>query len=166
MQNFSIKIMKKLIFIILLSIVSFIATAQNNPYQQKQSNFFYPQPGSVTTINLTDNPVQNGWAIIGSPCSGCASFFYQITRTTQVHLAENGIYYYYYYFLFFSNSYYTDGLPAPTYLTDVTFTVDGIILINTPYILIEAGIQKFGAWVRTRNINSAIRFNVTQMNVY
>jgi hypothetical protein len=158
--------MKKLFLAVLLIFISFLFMGQQNtPMKQKRSAFF-PAPGTVEVINITPNQIKNGWGQVGNECAGCPSFFYQVSRTKQVYQAEDGIYYYYYYFHFFSNSYYSDGSIATTYLTNVDFIADGVLLIKSPYILLEAGSQKFGAWIRTRNPNSRVQFNVGQMTVY
>ncbi len=159
--------MKKLVSLItFLAIMFFSVNSHTQQQMRSPSGKFYPQPGTVPVMNVTINTIQNGWAQIGSACGGCSSFFYQITRTQQAYQAEDGIYYFFFYFYFFSNSYYPNGSVGATYLTGVTFIADGMTLVQTPYLLLEAGNQKFGAWIRTRNPNSGISFNVAKMTVF
>ena len=146
--------MKKLIFIFLL-LLPLMGMGQ-----------FYPHPSKIQTINITDNPIQNGWAITGRTCAGCASIFYQILRSSITHQAEDGNFYYYYYYIFYSNSYYSNGSPSDTYLTNCSFLENGIVINRSNYLLLEINNQKFVAWIRTQNAYSTITFHVDQMTVY
>ena len=147
--------MKKLIFIFLLLLLPFMGLGQ-----------FYPHPTKIQTINITDNPIQSGWAITGRTCAGCASIFYQILRSSITHQAEDGKFYYYYYYIFYSNSYYSNGSPSATYLTNATFMENGAVRVRNNYLLLEINNQKFVAWVRTPNAYASVTFHVDQMTVY
>jgi hypothetical protein len=147
--------MKKLIFIFLL-LLPFLGLGQG----------YYPEPSKIQTLNITNNVIQNGWAITGSTCAGCASVFYKILRSSLTHQAEDGRFYYYYYFIFYSNSYYSNGNPGATYLTNAKFYEDGAMRVQSNYILIEINNQKFVAWVRTTNAYASVTFHVDQMTVY
>lgn len=146
--------MKKLLFLALLFL----------PFFGKSQGF--PQPNQVPTVNITFNPVQNGWAITGNSCAGCGSVYYKILRTTQTYQASDGYFYYYYYFYFFSNSYYTNGYPATSYLTHPKFYADGVLAFQTQYVLVEPNVQKFVAWIRSANPNSVVTFHVNQISPY
>lgn len=156
--------MKKIIAITLLILTLFVCSAKAPTIQY--TGKFYPAPGTVPTTNITVNATQNGWAQLGQACSGCPSLWYQITRTYSPYQAEDGAYYFYYYFYFYSNSYYPNGMVGATYLTDVNFISDGATVIYSPYLLIEAGEQKFGAWIRTRNPGAMVSFNISKMSVF
>ena len=80
--------MKKLIFVLLLLLPIL---------GQGQGQSTYPHPANIQTLNITDNPIQNGWAVTGRTCAGCASIFYKILRSSQTHQGEDGRFYYYYY---------------------------------------------------------------------
>lgn len=147
--------MKKLIFIFLL-LLPLLGLGQG----------YYPQPNKIQTLNITDNPIQNGWAITGRTCAGCASLFYKVLRSEQTHQAEDGVDYYYYYFIFYSNSYYSNGNPAATYLTNAKFYENGAMRVRTDYLLLEINNQKFVAWLRSKNAFASTTFHVDQITVY
>jgi hypothetical protein len=157
--------MKKLIFAILLMLFSIVGFSQNNPYQQQKSGFV-PDPSQIPTLNITLNQVQNGWALIGNSCHGCASYWYQVLRSQQMHQAEDGQYYYYFYFNFFSNSRYANGQNAGTYLNQLNFYYNGNHSFSVPYILVPSGQTVWGAWMRSQNSNSSVSFTVAQITVY
>lgn len=157
--------MKKFILSSLLAL--FFAIAGMSQYQQQvQQPYYVPDSKSTPTINITLNQIQNGWARTGNPCAGCPSYWCQITRTQQMHVAEDGIFYYYYYFHLFSNSFYTNGVQAGTYLSQVNFYHNGTLTISSPYILLPAGQHIDGAWMRSQNPNSVVTFTIAQMSVY
>ena len=159
--------MKKLILFILLMLISLICIGQMNQNQYIQKGIlYYPQPETVTTMNITLNPIQNGWGQLGNTCAGCASFYYQILRTTGVHMAEDGNYYYFFYVYFFSNSYYNNGQTASTYLTNIVYSGNNRVVLQTPYLLLKAGVQEFGAWIRSSDPQCYIQFNVDKITVY
>ena len=155
------KIMKKLLLSLLFVLFSVIGFSQ---YQYQQP--YVPNSESTPSINITINQIQNGWARIGNSCAGCPSYWFKITRTQQMHQAEDGQAYYYFYFHFYSNSFYTNGVQAGTYLSQVKFFHNGALLINTPYILVPAGQHVDGAWMRSQDPNASVTFSVSQMSVY
>jgi hypothetical protein len=153
--------MKKIIIIIfLLLLLPLLGSGQGN------SQAYYPHPTKIQTINITNNPIQNGWAVSGNTCAGCASVFYKVLRSSTMHQAEDGLSYYYYYFIFYSNSYYSNGNPAATYLTNAKFYENGAMRVRSDYLLIEINNQKFVAWLRSGNPNAAATFHVDQITVY
>lgn len=158
--------MKKLILGILLLLFSAISFSQYISYQQHQEKKFVPTPNQIQVLNITMNQVQNGWAIIGNSCYGCASYWYQVLRSQQMHQAEDGQYYYYFYFNFFSNSRYANGQNAGTYLSQVNFFYNGNFTFSIPYILIPVGQTIWGSWMRSQNINSVVSFSVAQIIVH
>lgn len=158
--------MKKLLLGILFVLVSLVGFGQNNPYQQQQGQKFVPNPSQIPTFNITVNQVQNGWAIIGNSCYGCASYWYQVLRSQQMYQAEDGQYYYFYYFNFFSNSRYTNGQSAGTYFSQLNFYYNGNFSFSVPYILVPAGQTVWGAWMRARDPNSVVSFTVAQIIVH
>lgn len=139
--------------------------APNYQRQQQVQQKHVPHSNTVATINITLNQVQNGWARQGQACAGCPSYWYQVLVSQQPIQAEDGLYYYYYYFNFFSNSHYTNGVQASTYLSQVNFYYNGILGINAPYLLLPAGQQVWGAWIRLGVNNATVSFTVTNFSV-
>ena len=155
--------MKKFILTSLLAL--FFAIAGMSQYQQAQQQYYVPNADGTPTINITLNQIQNGWARMGTTCAGCPSYWYQVSRTQQMHVAEDGNAYYYYFFHFFSNSFYTNGVQAGTYLSQVSFYHNGALAFNTPYILLPVGQHIDGAWMRSQNPSATVSFTVAQMSV-
>lgn len=158
--------MKKLLLGLLFVLFSVVSFAQNNPYQQQSGQKFVPNQSQIPTINITMNQVQNGWALNGNSCYGCPSYWYQVLRSQQMYQAEDGQMYYYFYFNFFSNSRYTNGQNAGTYLSQLNFYYNGNFAFSVPYILVPVGQTIWGAWMRTQNPNSMVSFTVSQITVY
>ena len=137
--------MKRLIIVLGILLVTLIGSAQ---VQQKLNNFsdtsrFVPDEDTILKENITPDQVPNvnGWAKIGEVCSGCPSFFYRIQRTAESYNAEDRLDYFYFYFDFFSNSYYTNGSPASTYLQDINFYADSVFDKKIDYLLLNAGVS-------------------------
>ena len=164
--------MKRFILALLLTLftvgISFSQNYPNSMYQQQQvQQKWAPNPNNIQLANITLNQVQNGWALQGSPCAGCPSYYYQVLETPQPYQAEDGQYYYYYFFKFFSNSFYGNGGQASTYLNQINYFVDGNQVHFDQYILVPPGQPHWGpTWIRTKNSNSMILFSVTNMSVY
>jgi len=162
--------MKRLIIILGLLLVTLIGAAQ---VQQKINNFtdiprFVPDVDTTLKINiiLDQDPNVNGWTKYGKACSGCPSFFYRIQRTVKTYIAEDGVDYYYFYFYFFSNSYYSNGSPASTYLQGIDFYANQVFYKKIDYLLLNIGVSVYGAWMRSEDPNCIVKFEVTQMTVY
>jgi hypothetical protein len=157
--------MKKLILI--LALLIFTCIGSFGQYQQKSTEKRYdvPDPNSIPTLNITNNQVYNGWALNGNVCAGCPSYYYMIIRSSNMIRAEDGGYYYYFYFYFYSNSYYSNGTPAGTYLSDIKFYANGNFIFSVPYILVPPGQKVYGAWLRW-NTNSPVSFFITNINVH
>jgi len=162
-----LKNLKKFFLITLISVLFCVAGAAQSfaTQQQQQQNYYVPHPDQTPVLNITLNQVQNGWATPRTACAGCASYWYQVFVTQSPQKAEDGNYYYYYYFKFFSNSYYSNGTPAATYLSQVNFYTNGNFLFSTSYILLPQGEIVWGAWLRTLQNNSMVSFNATNINV-
>lgn len=173
--------MKKLITIISLILISFLCMGQetkNVQQVQKKANhsydieskqsFFIPNPDTLVLINVTADAdtANNGWALLGEPCAGCASYFYKILRSKDRILAEDGYLYYYFYLYFYSNSYLENRDIAGTYLSDVNIYIGNQIAVTIPYILIEPSKIIYAAWVRTGNPYSQIYFQPAKVTVY
>lgn len=160
--------MKKLILALVFLFSMIIVSSQNyvNNYQQNPKQTYVPDSEITPSVNITINQIQNGWARLGTICAGCPSYWYQVTRTQQMHRAEDGTMYYYYFFHFFSNSSYTNGSPAGTYLSQVYFFHNGELIISTPYLLLPVGKHIDGAWMRSKNSDSMVTFTITQMSVH
>ena len=167
--------MKRLLLVLGFILASLVCAGQiqnkvNSPYQQQQQSpqYFIPDHNTVPQTNITSNQVPglNGWAQIGTACAGCPSYYYKVTRTNLMYKAEDGLQYYYFFFYFHSNSYYVDGTPASTYLTEVNFYANQQWVFKVPYILLSPNTVVFGAWLRSQNPNSMVQFAATQMTVY
>lgn len=160
--------MKKLVLGIFLAIFFAVASfGQSYLPQQQIQKRWAPDPNTIPMVNITINQVQNGWAQMGNACAGCPSYFYQVLITNQAYQAEDGQYYYYFFFKFFSNSHYTNGSPASTYLSQVNYFVNGSQVYFDQYILVSPGQPLWGpTWIRSHAQNSSILFSVTQMSVY
>lgn len=128
---------------------------------------YVPDPNSILTINITnpDSIVSNGWGLTGPTCAGCASYYWKITRSKMQIKAEDNIYYYYYYIWVFSNSYYSDGYKASTYLTDLDVYMDDELIYNIEYTL-ATGEQRWVGWARSTNGNESLSFEIEKISVY
>ncbi len=154
--------MKRLFLISILILSSFVCIGQT---QYSRIKKFVPAPTTIQTINITINPYINGWGLDGQPCAGCPSFFFAVLRSQELHLAEDGMYYYYFYIFFNSNSHYSNGNPAATYLENVSFVEDGRVVFNTPYILIIPNEQTYKAWLRSTNPYANVSFFIQNYKV-
>ena len=101
-----LKNLKKFFLITLISVLFCIGGMAQSYANQPTQQYYFPNPDGIPLINITLNQVQNGWAVTGQTCAGCASYWYQVWVSQSAHRAEDGQYYYYYYFKYFSNSYY------------------------------------------------------------
>lgn len=90
------------------------------------------------------------WQLSNQGCNGCASFYWEVGRTIQP--SEDG--YYTFDVWFYSNSSYSDGTWAPTYLYGVSLFVDGYLFNSTP------------VWAVFKNYYtpSTLRFKTTNPN--
>jgi len=132
----------------------------------KQS-IFVPNPDTIALKDITLSTDQkNGWALNGTVCAGCPSYYYKIFRSINSYKAENGIFYYYFYFYFCSNSFLANGELTGTYLTDIDFFANGISVSQIPYLLLNPKKVVYGAWIRTTNLNSMVSFKITKISVY
>jgi len=159
--------MKKLILALVLTVFSLLTAfsqSYSTNYQQGLQKYV-PAPNTVATTNITLNQVQSGWALQNQACAGCPSYWYQVLMTQTPIQAEDGLYYYYYYFNFFSNSHYTNGVKASTYLSQLNFYYNGIFALNAPYLLLPAGQQVWGAWIRLGVNNAVVQFTVSNVSV-
>jgi len=152
--------MKKVLLILGFLLVSLICIGQVRQY--------VPKPSEVVQMNITHNqaPDANGWAKMGDPCAGCPAYWYKIQRSIGQIIAEDGIAYYYFFFYFYSNSHYTDGTIASTYLSDVQFFSEETFITTIPYIIIIPDKQEWGAWLRTQNPSAAVQFLPTKVTVF
>jgi len=155
--------MKKLFLISILILSSIICFGQAQQYSRIKK--FVPDPTIIQTINITPNPYINGWGLDGDPCAGCPSFFSAILRSQELHMAEDGMYYYYFYIFFNSNSHYTNGNKAATYLENVSFIEDGKTVFMAPYILVIPNEAGYKAWIRSTNPYAMVTFNVQNYRV-
>ena len=154
--------MKKLLLILGLILMSSMLMAQSQ-YQQRE---IAPDPYSIPVINVTPNSMNNGWGQYNQSCAGCASIFYQITRSQNQHRGPDGYMYYYYYFFFYSNSYYGNGAQASSYLTNIEFRLGYTVMHRTSYLIVPPGQTRYAAWIRTTDPNAAVNFIITNLTVY
>lgn len=145
--------MKKILLIFLFSILSLFAFSQ-----------VIPDP-NVPKTNVTNNIYYNGWAKWGNTCSGCVGLYYRIDRINHP-IYENGSYYYYFYIYFYSDSYYSNGQKASTYLTNVNFFIGDYFLLNIEYILIPSETSYYAAYIKSVNPSSAVRFTWDNATIY
>ena len=157
------KFLLTLLFAIIFSI-SGLAQSYANPQQTQQ--YYHPNPDMIVLKNITLQQVQNGWARSGNACAGCASYWYQVWISKTQHQAEDGNYYFYYYFKFFSNSFYGNGNPAGTYLSQINYFMNGNFVISQEYLLVPASQMIWGAWMRSLQNNVTVGFQITQISVY
>ena len=158
--------MKKLLATFALLIMFVVAGFSQSFAPQQQSQYYVPHPDNVTLTNITLNQIQNGWARSGNSCAGCASYWYQVYISQTQHKAEDGNYYFYYYFKFFSNSFYGNGNPAGTYLSQMSYYMNGDFILSAEYLLLPQGQMTWGAWMRSLQNNVTVSFNITQISVY
>lgn len=167
-------IMKKFKFIFILLFLFNIIDGQivnksiNRLDDNRMSSLYVPNPDTLELVNITLNvvPENNGWAIIGTSCVGCASFFYKVLRTKYQYLAEDGVYYYYFFFYFYSNSFTNYRQPTATYLNDINFYCDSKFAFNIPYLLIPLNKVTYGAWIRYINPMATVAFKVNKISVF
>ena len=157
--------MKKLLLIIGLIFIGLINYAQMPIQKSTSIDKYVPNPTQVSLKNITVNQVYNGWGINGRMCSGCPSYYYKILMTTDPIRAEDGHYYFYYYFYFFSNSHYSDGTQASTYLKNINFYASGVYMFNIDYLLIPPNDPIWGAWIRTKALTT-VEFHVANIMVH
>lgn len=170
--------MKKLIIFLVFTFITSLCLCQTKLVLNKKSNhsfnelkkqaYFVPNPDTIPllSINIQQTNKKNGWNKDGKTCAGCPSYFYKITRSENIYKAEDENYYYYYYFYFCSNSFLTNGDITSTYLSNIDFFIDNILVNNVPYLLLEPKKIIYGAWVRTKNPNSIVSFKITNISVY
>jgi hypothetical protein len=166
MKNILLIFVFILISLSLFSQVIFEKKANHIYNELKKESFFVPSPDTIPLINITNSNQKNGWTQDGRTCAGCPSYYYKIIRSENVYKAEDGNSYYYYYFYFFSNSFLPDGNSTITYLSNIIFLIDGVIMNNVPYLLIEPKKVVYGAWIRTIKPSANISFKVTNISVY
>ena len=157
--------MKKAILVILI-ISALVCSGQVN--RSVRPNYYVPDPVSVNKVNITLNqkPGANGWAQNGTTCAGCPSYFFKIFRTSNAIKAEDGILYYYYYFYFFSNSFYSNGNPASTYLSQISFFMNNNFMFKIEYVLLQPGQSIYVAWMRSTSPSASVRFSISKINVH
>lgn len=153
--------MKRLFLISILILSSFVCCGQYNRIKK-----FVPEPTAIKTLNITTNPVANGWGLIGQSCAGCPSFFFALLRSKEIQLAENGKYYYYYYVFLNSNSFYTNGNAAATYLEDISILENDKIIFNSKYILVVPNEQAYKIWIRSKDPFAKISFDIKNYKVH
>jgi len=156
--------MKRRILTILFAIFLGIAAFGQNYGNQVQR--YVPDPNQISTVNITINPIQNGWARVNNSCAGCPSYWVQVLRSSQMIYAEDGRAYYYYYFKYYSNSFYSNGQPAGTYLSGLNFYSNGQYVFNLQYLLAPQGQHVLGAWMRLGFITTNVSFTTTNVTVY
>lgn len=153
--------MKKILILFIGLVLSFVLMGQT-----KIQGKYVPNPNTIELVNITTNQVQSGWGLIGQSCLGCASYWYQIRRSVQPIRAEDGGYYYYYYFNFYSNSFYTNGASASTYLSQIFYYANGTTIFTSQYLLLPVGQNVWGAWIRLSQPTAAVSFRVTNISVH
>jgi hypothetical protein len=146
--------MKKLLILICLIFTYLNANSQQTPDPNIQKS------------NITLNQIDNGWSKWGNACGGCPSFFYKILRNDYKVQREDGNYYYYYYVYFYSNSYYSNGLLASTYLTNVNFYINNNLILNLKYILIPPRQTYYACYIYATISDARISFLAEKINVY
>jgi len=163
--------MKKIILLLGLLLASFLCVGhvQEKLIMPDARTFYYtPDVNTTPQINITINqiPGRNGWALIGSTCAGCPSIFYKIQRSANPIIAEDNQWYYYFFFYFFSNSFYSNGNLASSYIRNISFFMNGNFVFNSEYILISPGVPIYAAWLRSPTPNSLATFQISQISVY
>ena len=136
-----------------------------------------PDPESIELITIAvpgKLMVNDGWMAFKLDednmeplsCAGCANFYFMVKRSATPHQAEDSLYYFYYYVFIYSNSFYSDGNLASTYLKGVQFTLNGIPVFSTNYILAEPGVPTYAAWIRYVEPTNQIAIEPTNINVH
>lgn len=146
--------MKKLLLTFVFIIFSLFTFSQTTPNP------------NVPKTNVTHNSVHNGWAKWGNSCAGCAGLYYRIDRINQPVYENDGNYYYYFYFYFYSDSYYSNGQLASTYLRGVNFYIGDTFIFNLDYLLIPPKQSYYGGWIKTTDPNALVRFTWDSISVY
>jgi len=166
--------MKLKIFIIILGLlISSICYSQDvkrksfvftNSIETKTP--YVPSPDTIPLVSVSASTSKNGWAVEGNTCTGCPSYFYKIIRSKYSYKAEDGNTYFYFYFYFFSNSFLTNGTYTGTYLSNISFYVDGLKILNIPYVLLEPKQIICAAWIRSLNYSSSVSYEISNIRVY
>jgi len=111
--------MKKLFLILVLMIFCLTVFGQNKVQSKNSFKSEATEIIDMTQIHVDRTGVVYDWRLSNSPCNGCGSFYYAITRTPETDIEGK----YYYYILAWSNSYYGNGILATTYIQDIDVDV-------------------------------------------
>jgi hypothetical protein len=131
------------------------------------SGFSQPIPdSSIPKTNTTVNKQYNGWGRVGNTCAGCPSFFYKVLRTDTKIYSDDGNSYYYYYVSFYSNSFYPNGTYTSTYITNITFTANGVVLVHKNYVLLPPKKEVVVCWIRVPVYDAVIAFTAEKFTVF
>lgn len=161
--------MKKALLFFIIFFCSIFTYGQNNIFKKAptiNTEFYVPHINSLAVINVTPNGDYNGWNVYGKVCSGCSSYYWQILRSSDRVLAENGKLYYYYYVNFYSNSYYTDGSRASTFLSDIHVIWNGSSIVHLDYLLIPNDQPIWGIWLRSVDPNLQFSIVIKEIKVF
>lgn len=125
------------------------------------SNVSEAQSAYYGKVQAEQTEVYLPWRLTNDGCFGCASFYWLVNRT---YLPTGN---YKFEIWFYSNSYYTNGVWASTYVQGLYFNVDGYNLYNDPSWLLfkdkyTSGLSTF----YTVNPYPVIKMTWSSMRVY
>lgn len=81
----------------------------------------------LSSLTMSSQNTYIPWKLTNNGCFGCASFYWMVTQTYMPDMAK-----YKYDIWFYSNSFYSNGNWASTYVQGLYFTVDGFNLYKDP----------------------------------
>ena len=102
----------------------------------------------------SDKTIYIDWQLSNEGCYGCPSFYWGVTRS--VSTTKDG--YYIFDMWFYSNSTYTNGAWASTYVWGITLTIDNQLLNSEPtWILFKESFSPTTLRFKTRNSAPYVR---------
>jgi hypothetical protein len=144
--------MKKILAFLLMFVMytSTEAQVQTKTYYKNSNNY---QPGVGTYID---------WQLTNQGCYGCASFYWMVNRSFIPSMNQ-----YRFDMWFYSNSYYTNGVWASTYVQGLYFNVDGYFLYKDPsWLLFREKYSSTYTSFYTSNATPVIKISWSSMSVY
>ena len=89
----------------------------------------------LNTYNKSSNRIieYTNWQLSNDGCYGCASFYWKVTRSSQMDINNQ----FRYDIWFYSNSVWPNGEQASTYVSDINLYVNGYKISYVPWILFK-----------------------------
>lgn len=136
--------MKKILALLIILMLSFSTVSSQSFYKKQQTETYID------------------WKLTNDGCYGCASFYWCVYRTWIPSMQQ-----YKFNIWFQSNSFYTNGQWASTYVQGLYFNVDGTYLYANPsWMLFKDKYTSTLSSFYTTNANPFIKMTWSSMSVY